>query len=124
MAWTWDNLGKRDERLLIHTDTWTGDSSTLTDPLQQPAQLLSIAIHYADDSHNDASITNNATVTIDAITGANYDHLITTFENAGGETDNYGEYSKETMLQTGDRIMVTCDVGSDNAYITIKVVLS
>jgi len=114
MAWSWENLKKGGKRLGVWTGTWTGNSNTTTTAIKVPAELVSVAIHY------DASITNNATVTIDSAAGANYDHVINTFDNSGGETDNVYEATNHE-LQADDAIKVACNVGANNAYCTIKV---
>jgi hypothetical protein len=113
MAWTFSDQGLN-ERLAIHTGTWTGDNSISTTALDNVIlQLASIKVHY------DASITNNCTVTIDSVTGANYDTVITTFDNGSGATDNYAQYTEGDVVAPGDIIKVACNVGANNAYCTI-----
>ena len=114
MAWKWIDFGINN-RLAVHTGTWTGNSSTSTTALPDTTlQVLSVLIHY------DASITNNTTVTIDSIDGASYDTVITTFDNSGGATDNLETYDEGVVLQPGDIIKVACNVGANNAYCTVK----
>lgn len=93
--------------------TWTGNNSYTT-TIDGSFQINRISIHY------DASISNDTTVIVDRIDGTNYDELITTFDNSSGVTDNLVTFSdKELRLGTGDQIKVACNVGTDNAYLTI-----
>jgi len=93
--------------------TWTGDSSYTT-TISGSFKVNRISLHF------DASITNNATMKVDRQTGVNYDELITTFDNSAGATDNTALFgTDELRLGTGDQLVVACNVGANNAYLTI-----
>jgi len=102
----------RGRNITVTSGTWTGDNS-LTTAIADNFRLCNITVHY------DAAITNNCTVTLDANDGANYDTVLRTADNSGGETDNNFEFEDGSLSESGDEIVVACNVGANNAYCRI-----
>jgi len=96
----------------VINDTWTGNNSITTE-IDNSFRLLNITIKY------DASITNNATVTLDANDGANYDALLRTADNSAGVTSNVFTFGPGWEFEAGDEIVVACNVGVHRAYMRI-----
>lgn len=92
--------------------TWTGDSSGTT-TISKQFRLLQITVHF------DASITNDCTVTVDALEGTNYDTVLQTADNSGGVTDNLFAFRGDMIFPAGTEIVVACNVGTDNAYAVV-----
>lgn len=115
MATTRIIFERGDHKRIAHiTGTWTGNSSETFTPTGN-FQLLNITINY------DASITNDATVTLDNQTGVNYDTLLKTIEQASGVTDIWEIFDKETIFASGNSVVIACDVGANNAFVTLTV---
>lgn len=103
------------ERIKYHTATWTGNSSSTTSVSNVIKKLIYwVAVHF------DASITNDCTITLDSGTNAagDYDTVLYTFDNAAGVTDNFVEF-ENLVINTVDELNVACNVGANNAYLTI-----
>lgn len=98
--------------MAVKSGTWTGNSSLVT-TIGVIFRLSHVTIHY------DNPINNNATVSLDASDGDDYDTVLRTFDNVEGETDNFQEFGDGCLFAAGDEIIVACDVGSDNAYCRI-----
>jgi len=101
------------------TTTWTGDSSYTTS-IGTRFTVLRVSLTYRDGSGNLTSITNDCTVSIDKTEGDNYDEIVTVFDNASGATSNLALFEPgELRIDTGSQLKVACNVGANNAYLTI-----